>query len=222
VSGALGLLVAPHIGATIDELEGQGVPLLSFAWRPQVVVLALVALFASGCTYITRASVDTARGDANADSFLQSISADGRYVAFTSEASDLVGGDGNSSPDIFVAAVSRPTVDSVTPCEIARGSTATLTVIGTGFLPGARATASAFGTGGVTVASVNAVSETELELSLSVDSTAPTGPRTIVVWNPGTGPGPLATGFGACFGCLTVTRPATTSVKVRVPSTPCH
>jgi Tol biopolymer transport system component len=49
-----------------------------------------------------RASVDTAGEDPDADSFVWSNSADGRYVAFMSKASDLVAGDGNSSLDVFV------------------------------------------------------------------------------------------------------------------------
>ncbi len=49
-----------------------------------------------------RASVDTGGGDPNFDSIHASISADGRYVAFYSYASDLVTGDGNGVGDIFV------------------------------------------------------------------------------------------------------------------------
>ena len=77
-------------------------------------------------------------------------------------------------------------------------------MIGSGFFPGARFPA-AFGPDGVTVNSVAVISETELEVSVTVDAVAPTGTRNIMVWNPGTGPGPLATGYGFCFGCLTVT-----------------
>jgi hypothetical protein len=39
---------------------------------------------------------------ANADSFNPSISADGRFVAFESDASNLVGDDQNGSRDVFV------------------------------------------------------------------------------------------------------------------------
>src|SRR5262245_37962878 len=49
-----------------------------------------------------RASVDDAGGDANGPSYYASISADGRFVAFMSFASDLVPGDGNGVPDVFV------------------------------------------------------------------------------------------------------------------------
>jgi Tol biopolymer transport system component len=50
----------------------------------------------------TRVTVDTAGGDPDRFSYDPTISADGRYVAFRSFASDLVPGDGNDGPDIFV------------------------------------------------------------------------------------------------------------------------
>lgn len=49
-----------------------------------------------------RVSLDTSGGDPNATSLSPTISADGRYVAFASVASDLVGGDANSVSDVFV------------------------------------------------------------------------------------------------------------------------
>jgi Tol biopolymer transport system component len=49
-----------------------------------------------------RVSVDTSGSQGNGDSLDPAISADGRYVAFYSCASDLVPGDTNSSSDIFV------------------------------------------------------------------------------------------------------------------------
>src|SRR4028118_1122744 len=51
---------------------------------------------------ITRVSVDSAGNLGNSDSNSPSISADGRFVAFTSGASNIVPGDTNSSYDIFV------------------------------------------------------------------------------------------------------------------------
>jgi Tol biopolymer transport system component len=134
-----------------------------------------------------------------------SISADGRYVAFYSLATDLLGGDQNPFGDVFVRAVPITTVTALAPSHVARDSTTTLAVIGTGFLPGAQAAAGVFGPGGVHVQSVQVTSPTTLELTVSVDQPAPTGPRTVVVWNPGTGPGATATSFGVCTGCLVVT-----------------
>jgi len=49
-----------------------------------------------------RVSVDSNGAQGNNDSWAQSISADGRYVAFQSSASNLVDGDTNGAPDIFL------------------------------------------------------------------------------------------------------------------------
>ena len=56
----------------------------------------------SGLMTITRVSVDSAGNQAIGDSEIPSISADGRFVAFTSDATNLVPGDTNSTDDIFV------------------------------------------------------------------------------------------------------------------------
>lgn len=50
----------------------------------------------------TKVNVDLSGGDADADGGVSVVSADGRYVAFSSYASDLVTGDGNSFADVFV------------------------------------------------------------------------------------------------------------------------
>jgi len=50
----------------------------------------------------TRVSVDSAGVEGNGLSYLPSISANGRYVAFISEASNLVPEDGNGMTDVFV------------------------------------------------------------------------------------------------------------------------
>src|SRR4028118_2169409 len=50
----------------------------------------------------TRVSVDSAGNQANSSSESPSISADGRFVAFTSGASNIVPGDTNNTSDIFV------------------------------------------------------------------------------------------------------------------------
>jgi Tol biopolymer transport system component len=51
----------------------------------------------------TRVSLSTARAEANADcAFAPAIRADGRFVAFTSSATNLVAGDSNGVDDVFV------------------------------------------------------------------------------------------------------------------------
>ncbi|MFN0008835.1 MAG: TolB family protein [Planctomycetota bacterium] len=59
---------------------------------------------------IQRVSVSSAGVQGNAQSFYASISADGRYVAFGSDATNLVPGDTNGAMDIFV----RDLVNAVT------------------------------------------------------------------------------------------------------------
>jgi Tol biopolymer transport system component len=49
-----------------------------------------------------RVSVRTGGGQANGDSSEPAISAEGRLVAFTSDATNLVGGDTNASSDVFI------------------------------------------------------------------------------------------------------------------------
>ena len=49
-----------------------------------------------------RVSVDSDEVEANADSYDASISSDGRFVAFESDATNLVAGDTNSTMDVFV------------------------------------------------------------------------------------------------------------------------
>jgi uncharacterized membrane protein len=65
----------------------------------------------------TRVSVDTAGAEGNGDSWSSVISSDGRYVAFYSVASNLVTGDTNGQPDVFVrdrqsGTTTRVSVDS--------------------------------------------------------------------------------------------------------------
>jgi Tol biopolymer transport system component len=50
----------------------------------------------------TRVSVASGAGQGNGHSFSPSISTDGRYIAFNSEADNLVANDSNSSADVFV------------------------------------------------------------------------------------------------------------------------
>ena len=70
--------------------------------RVLVVLCALAATAGHASAQIVRVSVSTAGVEANGRSGAPSISADGRYVAFESLATNLVAGDTNGYPDIFV------------------------------------------------------------------------------------------------------------------------
>jgi hypothetical protein len=69
-------------------------------------VLIALALLASTATYasaqVVRVSVSTAGDQANGPSGRPSISADGRFVAFDSAATNLVAGDTNNAIDVFL------------------------------------------------------------------------------------------------------------------------
>jgi Tol biopolymer transport system component len=61
-------------------------------------------IFVRDCTSgtTTRASVSSAGTEGNSDSRFAALSADGRYVAFSSYATNLVAGDSNGDEDVFV------------------------------------------------------------------------------------------------------------------------
>lgn len=63
---------------------------------------ALALAGASGAGAIERVSVGTGNTQANGQSRYVSISSNGRYVAFNSDATNLVVGDTNAAPDIFL------------------------------------------------------------------------------------------------------------------------
>ncbi|MDQ1535490.1 MAG: hypothetical protein QOF28_3251 [Actinomycetota bacterium] len=67
-----------------------------------LAMCGVLALLTSGCAWMQRVSLDSAGGQAAGSSFSAAISADGRYVAFESFASNLVAGDTNDVPDVFV------------------------------------------------------------------------------------------------------------------------
>jgi Tol biopolymer transport system component len=69
-----------------------------------LMAAALLAAFATaaGASEIERASVSSAEAQANRYSFETSISSDGRFIAFGSNATNLVAGDLNAVSDVFV------------------------------------------------------------------------------------------------------------------------
>jgi hypothetical protein len=70
----------------------------------RIVALTVLAVVASGCSFLERSSVSSAPANivGTAASRAPSLSQSGRYVAFTSSASNLVAGDTNGVDDVFV------------------------------------------------------------------------------------------------------------------------
>ena len=98
---------------------------MAMRWLTAVAVLVvLIAAMAfegpsgsASASSTDRVSVDGSGGEGNASSGFPSISADSRFVAFSSDASDLVPNDTNSATDVFVrdrqaGATERASVDS--------------------------------------------------------------------------------------------------------------
>ena len=99
-------------GAVISA-AGRYVAFSSAAWNlvpgdTLGVYQVFVRNLRSGTTRLVSVGPDGAKG--NGASYATSISADGRYVVFDSQASDLVAGDTNGTEDVFV----RDLVDEVT------------------------------------------------------------------------------------------------------------
>src|SRR5438552_221894 len=86
------------IGRHYAAVLGLALGALLVAW-----ILALAVPAAAGPVAKTRrVSVSSSGAEANGDSFHSSISANGRFVAFDSEATNLVGNDTGGNNDVFV------------------------------------------------------------------------------------------------------------------------
>jgi hypothetical protein len=89
--------------AWIGAFSERKVPMrLDSAFLTCSALVALASGAAATQATTTRLSVSTAGVQGNFLSFEAFISADGRFVAFQSSATNLVGGDTNSAPDVFV------------------------------------------------------------------------------------------------------------------------
>jgi Tol biopolymer transport system component len=150
----------------------------------------------------TRVSLDPNEQQGNGDSSGPSLSYSGSIVGFFSKATNLAPGDPSSKEFVLARAVAAPAVTSVIPATSPSGSTATITIRGTGFTPTSSVITD--GSHGVTVNSVSYVSATELHASVTIGPAAAPGPRSIIVATPGPGPGLVPASYGACT-CFTVT-----------------
>jgi len=153
----------------------------------------------------TRASVDSDGNQANGLSESPAISADGRYVAFESLASNLVSDDTNGQQDVIVRANPQPTVTELAPASLARATTTPVTVTGSGFIDGGLGLVVTGNGGGVTFSNITVISPTEITADATVAAEANVGARDLSVLLLGTGPGLDAGASGICVSCLTVT-----------------
>jgi Tol biopolymer transport system component len=137
----------------------------------------------------------------NNDSDEPCLSANGRYVAFESEATNLVPGDTNGYYDIFVATLIPPTaIASINPKQGIQGETHSFIINGAGFTG---ATAINFGDG-VTVKSFSVNNDSKITANLNIADGASAGVRIVTVTTPG-GTGRLNNGFWVDLNPVTAT-----------------
>jgi Tol biopolymer transport system component len=149
-----------------------------------------------------RVSVDMVGAEADGSSGSSVISADGRYIAFESNAQNLIVGHTAYWEQVYVRANPQPTLTAVVPELLPRGATTPVTLTGTGFHPGAVLIVLG---GGVAAANVTVVSPTELTAALTVESGATAGSRSVLVGVKGVGPREGAfDAWGVCSGCVEV------------------
>jgi hypothetical protein len=95
----------------------------------RAAILSAVALVAAGCVpagssggadgqgtagfALERVSVSGGGAQGDLNSYTPSVSADGRYVAFVATATNLVTGDNNNAPDVFVYDRQSGTIERV-------------------------------------------------------------------------------------------------------------
>jgi len=135
---------------------------------------------------------------ANGAGFFPSISADGRYVAFTTIATNLVANDTNGSGDVVIRAIPQVLIDSITPSQLSIGATTSVVVTGSNFLVGAAPAVS-----GAQVSNVVIIDEETLSLDLTVPAHRLPGVSTMMVNLYGTGPGLFNGAAGICEDCVT-------------------
>jgi Tol biopolymer transport system component len=142
-------------------------------------------------------------GQANGASTSASLSSDGRTIAFLSLATNLDPNnpDNDTQADVYVRATRPPTVTTVTPGSVARNATVGYTITGDGFLTNPNPIV--VGPNGTTFTITN-VTNTSITGTLTVSGSTPTGTQSVIVGNPGTGPGTTAGASGMCT-CLNIT-----------------
>jgi Tol biopolymer transport system component len=136
------------------------------------------------------------------DSYGPALSGDGKYVGWYSPGA-FEARDTNGLNDIYMRATLVPAISSVSPGTIARGSSVTLTVTGSGFSDAVSVILGLSKTH-IKINSVTPVSDTTLQVAVTVPSNAKPGSQGMHVVNKGSGGGFFGAGV-FCGACLSVT-----------------
>lgn len=144
-----------------------------------------------------RVSLDAVGTQADGMSDSPSVSADGRYLAYSSDASNLVSSDVNGQRDIVLKAIPQLSITSVTPGTLSIGATTAVTISGANFLVG-----TVLKINGVQLDNIEVVDENTITVDVTVaDGTSP-GEKNVMVMLFGTGPGQYTGASAMCPSCV--------------------
>ena len=150
---------------------------------------------------MNRVGTEPLLAQGNAQSVLPEISGDGKYVAFVSEATNIVGGDTNGQMDVFLRATEEPVPQFINPSTVGRGFVGQVTVTGLRFNPGATMLGT---TDKVSFSNAVRVDDKTMTATVTVAADAPKTFYDVVVVNPGGAWLQSAGTAGRCLGCLRV------------------
>jgi hypothetical protein len=146
----------------------------------------------------SRVSLDALGLESNGTSPESAISANGRYVVFTSGATNLIPGGSNGAGHIYIRAIPELTVAAVVPNMLPIGATTSVTITGTNFLSDATPVVNEAALSNIVV-----VDENTITLDITVPAAQTPGARNLMVNLYGTGPGVLKGSAAICSGCIT-------------------
>jgi hypothetical protein len=152
---------------------------------------------------LTRVSTTETFDPQDGNSFENSsISADGKYVAFASAASNLNDKDRNTTFDVYVAAVQRPIITSISPSTVARPGTYSIELTGVELTA---STTFSFQDDGPTITNVTITDATHAHATLTVPATINTGPYSLDVTDTGGAWKGSSGSTATCTNCIHIT-----------------
>ncbi len=130
------------------------------------------------------------------------ISGDGRYIVFTSFASDVTPSDTNGTvADLYQRSNPVPFLLFATPTTIARGTSGTISMHGSSLHPGSLVLMGE----GVEVTGLTFVSDAQVDVAVTVAANAELGARMPFIVDNGSGAGPLTGGLAFLPNAFSVT-----------------
>lgn len=144
-----------------------------------------------------RASLSATDVEADSHSYSAALSGDGRYIGFSTEASNLTPDDSNSHQDVIIRAVPVVTIDNLAPDYLPIGATTSVTITGSGFLANAIPW---FNQGHLT--NIVVVDENTITADFTIPPDKSSGAYTMGINLFGTGPGQFTGVAAKCIDCV--------------------